>query len=83
MFVENLGRLRESEQCACMQEIVDEYGTLLVKPESQHNPGMAELEEKEYKVEFGQIYLSKPTMTEADGETVVLFPKEARLRNLT
>ncbi|KAK9918353.1 hypothetical protein WJX75_003429 [Coccomyxa subellipsoidea] len=66
-----------------MQEIVDEYGTLLVKPESQHNPGMAEVEEKEYKVEFGQIYLSKPTMTEADGETVVLFPKEARLRNLT
>ncbi len=66
-----------------LQEIVDEYGTFVVKPESQHNPGMAEVEEKEYKVEFGQIYLSKPTMTEADGETCVLFPKEARLRNLT
>ena len=65
------------------QEIVDEYGMFVVKPESQYNPGMAEVEEKEYKVEFGQIYLSKPTMTEADGETCVLFPKEARLRNLT
>jgi DNA-directed RNA polymerase II subunit RPB2 len=43
----------------------------------------AEVEEKEYRIDFGQIYLSKPTMTEADGETVVLFPKEARLRNLT
>lgn len=68
-----------------MQEIVDEYGQLIVKPESQHDPGMADdaVEEKEYRVDFGQIYLSKPTMTEADGETVVLFPKEARLRNLT
>jgi len=66
-----------------LQEIVDEYGTLLVKPESQHNPGMAEVEEKEYRIEFGQIYLSRPTITEADGETCVLFPKEARLRNLT
>jgi len=34
-------------------------------------------------VEFGQIYLSKPIFIEADGETAVLFPKEARLRNLT
>ncbi|GBG89761.1 hypothetical protein CBR_g49614 [Chara braunii] len=36
-----------------------------------------------YKVEFGQIYLSKPMMTESDGETATLFPKESRLRNLT
>lgn len=35
------------------------------------------------QVKFGQIYLSKPTFVEADGETAVLFPKEARLRNLT
>lgn len=36
-----------------------------------------------YKVTFGQIYLSKPTVTEPDGETYTLFPKAARLRNLT
>lgn len=35
------------------------------------------------QIRFGQIYLSKPTFVEADGETAVLFPKEARLRNLT
>ena len=35
------------------------------------------------QIEFGQIYLSKPVFIEADGETAVLFPKEARLRNLT
>lgn len=36
-----------------------------------------------YKINFGQIYLSKPMMTEADGETATLWPKAARLRNLT
>ena len=35
-----------------------------------------------YKISFGQIYLSKPLMTESDGETATLFPKAARLRNL-
>ncbi|KAL9691169.1 hypothetical protein QQ045_011588 [Rhodiola kirilowii] len=36
-----------------------------------------------YTISFGQIYLSKPMMTESDGETATLFPKAARLRNLT
>ena len=36
-----------------------------------------------YRISFGQIYLSKPMMTESDGETATLFPKAARLRNLT
>lgn len=36
-----------------------------------------------YKISFGQIYLSKPMMTESDGGTATLFPKAARLRNLT
>jgi len=34
-------------------------------------------------MQFGQIYLSRPTMTEADGSTQPMFPGEARLRNLT
>ncbi|PWA73096.1 protease Do-like 14 [Artemisia annua] len=36
-----------------------------------------------YKISVGQIYLSKPMMSESDGETATLFPKAARLRNLT
>jgi hypothetical protein len=35
------------------------------------------------RVKFEQIFMSKPLVTEADGEAVTLFPKEARLRNLT
>ncbi|GAB2212048.1 hypothetical protein Drorol1_Dr00025392, partial [Drosera rotundifolia] len=35
-----------------------------------------------YKISFGQLYLSKPMMTESNGEAATLFPKAARLRNL-
>ena len=34
-------------------------------------------------VEFGKISLSAPTISEADGSTEILYPQEARLRNLT
>jgi DNA-directed RNA polymerase II subunit RPB2 len=34
-------------------------------------------------LQFGQIFVSKPLVTEADGLTDPLFPREARLRNLT
>jgi DNA-directed RNA polymerase II subunit RPB2 len=69
---------------AVLQEIVDENAEILVVPENQYAPGEgAQTESKEYEVRFGQIYLSKPTITEADGETSILFPKESRLRNLT
>lgn len=36
-----------------------------------------------YRIKFSQIYLSKPTTTEADGEMVTLYPKAARIRGLT
>ena len=72
-----------------MQEIVDEAPEITVRPEAQHNPGAAPddgalLDEpRELRIRFGQIFLSKPLVTEPDGETASLFPKEARLRNLT
>lgn len=67
-----------------MQEIIDETPEILIKPESQHMPGSDESEEEiEWKIHFGQIYLSKPMMSEADNDSRPLFPKEARLRNLT
>ncbi|KAH6785548.1 hypothetical protein C2S51_038003 [Perilla frutescens var. frutescens] len=67
-----------------MQEIVDESAHIEIRPESQHNPGRSsEFTETIYRISFGQIYLSKPMMTESDGETNTLYPKAARLRNLT
>eukprot|EP00878_Enallax_costatus_P003513 GHUV01003727.1.p1 GENE.GHUV01003727.1~~GHUV01003727.1.p1 ORF type:complete len:120 (+),score=29.08 GHUV01003727.1:350-709(+) len=69
-----------------MQEIVDETPEIVIKPEAQHRPGEElneELAEVETRVKFEQIFMSKPLVTESDGETATLFPKEARLRNLT
>ncbi|KAK4486930.1 hypothetical protein RD792_006241 [Penstemon davidsonii] len=67
-----------------MQEIVDESANIEIRPESQHNPGRSsDFVETFYKISFGQIYLSKPMMTESDGETNTLYPKAARMRNLT
>lgn len=39
--------------------------------------------QRRFEIEFGQIYLSRPTMTESDGTVAPMFPNEARLRNLT
>lgn len=65
-----------------MQEIVDESPDILLIPESQHQ-GTPGSQVTRYQINFGQIYLSKPTMTEPDGTTQAMFPNEARLRNLT
>ena len=74
-----------------IQEVVDEAPEIVVRPNEQHYGGggaaaddpAAAPEEREFRIRFGQIFLSKPLMTEADGETATLFPKEARLRNVT
>ncbi|KAJ8322985.1 DNA-dependent RNA polymerase II [Batrachochytrium dendrobatidis] len=65
-----------------MQDIVDENAQLLLQTTTQHT-GQENDMTKQYVIHFGQIYLSKPTMTESDGSTASMFPHEARLRNLT
>jgi DNA-directed RNA polymerase II subunit RPB2 len=68
-----------------MQEIVDENSKLVLETtvaSSVDGAGGPALPRR-YEIEFGQVYLSKPTMTEADGTTQPMFPNEARLRNLT
>ncbi|KAK4799955.1 hypothetical protein SAY86_025320 [Trapa natans] len=67
-----------------MQEIVDQSEEIEIRSRSQHQPGhQSEFAEIIYKIRFGQIYLSRPSMTESDGELAILFPRSARLRNLT
>jgi DNA-directed RNA polymerase II subunit RPB2 len=65
-----------------MQELVDEDALLTLDSHQQHT-GKENDVTKRYEIKFGQIYLSKPTMTEADGSTQPMFPQEARLRSLT
>jgi DNA-directed RNA polymerase II subunit RPB2 len=65
-----------------MQELVDENSDLILDAADQHT-GHAGDVSRRYELRFGQIYLSRPTITEADGSVVPVFPQEARLRNLT
>lgn len=39
--------------------------------------------QRRYEITFDQIYVSRPTHTEGDGQQGHLYPQEARLRNLT
>lgn len=66
-----------------MQEIVDENQKLVLETTVASSVEGGTSLPKRYEIEFGQVYLSKPTMTETDGTTDPMFPMEARLRNLT
>ena len=65
-----------------MQELVDENADLILDQADQHTGHYTDMTRR-YGIKFGQIYLSRPTVTEADGSVVPVFPQEARLRNLT
>lgn len=65
-----------------MQELVDENSDLILDQADQHTGHDTDMTRR-YEIKFGQIYLSRPTVTEADGSVVPVFPQEARLRNLT
>ena len=61
---------------------MDEKSDLILDAADQHT-GHAGDVSRRYELKFGQIYLSCPTITEADGSVVPVLPQEARLRNLT
>lgn len=65
-----------------MQEIVEENEKLILDQYNQYTSHKHDTTRR-YEIHFGQIYLSRPTMTEADGSVTPMFPHEARLRNLT
>lgn len=65
-----------------IQELVEENKSLTLEQSDQHT-GLEGDISRRYEIEFGQIYLAKPSMTESDGQAKALKPQEARLRNLT
>jgi len=66
-----------------MQEVIDEANAIEVIPESRVPEDHPDYQRRRYKFKFGQIYLSTPQMTEADGTTDTMRPNVARIRNLT
>ncbi|CDK29229.1 unnamed protein product [Kuraishia capsulata CBS 1993] len=65
-----------------IQELVWEDPRLILDQPAQHATEDDDINRR-YELTFGKIYLSRPTMTEADGTTHAMLPQEARLRNLT
>ncbi|KAF2090959.1 DNA-directed RNA polymerase II polypeptide [Saccharata proteae CBS 121410] len=53
-----------------------------------HTPPVGEYDpdpvvKRRYEVNFGKVTMGRPTLTSGEGDTNVLYPHEARLRNLT
>ncbi|KAG7740569.1 hypothetical protein KL930_003851 [Ogataea haglerorum] len=65
-----------------IQELVLEDKKLILDQPAQHITEDDDVNRR-YEITFGDIFLSKPSQTEADGTTSTLLPQEARLRNLT
>ncbi|KAJ2357983.1 DNA-dependent RNA polymerase II, partial [Coemansia sp. RSA 2618] len=64
-----------------LQEIVDENTNIVMEKTFQGNQGQDMI--KRYHIGFGQVFISPPLVTEADGVVHTLYPQEARLRSMT
>lgn len=66
-----------------MQELVEENSQLTLDQNNPQSTDENPIALRRYEIKFGQIMLSRASMTEGDGSTDIMFPQEARLRNLT
>jgi DNA-directed RNA polymerase II subunit RPB2 len=64
-----------------IQELVDDAEPLSIVPMNQYNG--ATVSDSKYMIKFGQIYVSKPTMTETDHRQSPIWPSVARMRSMT
>ncbi|OAF68973.1 hypothetical protein A3Q56_03288 [Intoshia linei] len=65
-----------------VQRIIEESKPIKLVQEDQHKL-VDDVVPTEYEIKCGQIYLSKPTHWEKEGESNALMPNVARLRNLS
>jgi DNA-directed RNA polymerase II subunit RPB2 len=67
-----------------IQEIVEDSAEITLIPERQYRTGERLHRELKYQIHFKQATLSaRPTIVEDDSKVNLIFPHEARLRNLT
>ncbi|KAG6185364.1 DNA-dependent RNA polymerase II [Claviceps purpurea] len=66
-----------------IQDLVNEYSTItLDQPNPPSAPG-TKIALRRYKIKFGTVMVSRPTISETDGTVTSLLPYECRDRNLT
>lgn len=63
-----------------IQKIIDEFNPVISYSNFDQDLGKYLTE---YHVEFGDISITKPVINDNDGELKVMYPNDARLRNLT
>jgi len=68
-----------------IQDIVSENGQVILEQNTPYNPDEDDnpIIKRRYIINFGRVFLARPTHVEGDGSTNQLYPHEARLRNLT
>ena len=68
-----------------MQEIVSQHGHIVLDQNLSSEPDEtgATLVRRRHEIHFGSLTIAQAAITEGDGSTRLLYPHEARLRNLT
>jgi DNA-directed RNA polymerase II subunit RPB2 len=69
-----------------VQALIDENSHLTIdhnKPSNVNPEDGRNIELRRYEIKFGNVMVSKPTITESDGKVSSLLPYECRDRNLT
>jgi DNA-directed RNA polymerase II subunit RPB2 len=66
-----------------LQEVVDDSGKFTVDAPNQFGMGQDHSKKLRALVAFQQVFVTRPTFTEADGSVNPITPQQARLRNLT
>jgi intein/homing endonuclease len=63
-----------------IQKVIDETEPIVIISEDDNKRNVGQTK---YEIVFGKIHIHKPSVKEQDGTQSILYPNQARLRNLT
>ena len=66
-----------------MQDLIDENSLLTLNQNLPQDDDPDAPVARRYEIKFGELLISRPAVTESNGDTNTILPHEARLRNLT
>lgn len=66
-----------------VQNLIDEYSTVSLDQKLPVSDEADAIRSRRYEIKFGHVLVTRPTVTEGDGQVKSLLPYECRDRNLT
>ncbi|KUI56648.1 DNA-directed RNA polymerase II subunit RPB2 [Cytospora mali] len=66
-----------------VQTLIDEYSTVSLDQKLPVSDESDAIRSRRYEIKFGHVLVTRPTVTEGDGQVKSLLPYECRDRNLT